>query len=147
VFFPRVDVEAEPPPSIRRNTDLPRGSETLLVVEDDPDIRDLARTMLRAQGYHVLCGANGREGLEVARAHVGRPIQMVITDVVMPQMDGKTMSEAIRAILPTVKVLFTSGYTDESSIDLDLSRPGFAFLPKPYSVSALCTCVRQMLDK
>src|SRR5258708_20847679 len=108
-----------------------RGTETLLLVEDEPSVRHLACSILEAQGYNVLSANNGRDGLRVARECKGAPIRLVITDVVMPQMNGKVMAEWLKAFFPDVKILFTSGYTDDAIVQHGVLEPCVAFLPKP----------------
>jgi signal transduction histidine kinase len=146
IYFPRVaqamEIFAKPvaasPPA--------RGTETLLLVEDDPDVRHLACNILEAQGYHVLRASNGQDGLRVAREFTGGTIRLVITDVVMPVMSGKVMAEWLKTTYPGVKILFTSGYTDEGIMQHGVLEPGTAFLAKPYSPATLANKVRAVLD-
>ncbi len=113
VYFPRVDqplaVAARP-----RTGPAPRGTETLLVVEDEPSLRHLARSVLELQGYQVLSANNGRDALHAVRDHKGSPIRLVITDIVMPLMGGTVMAEWLKTANPDLKILFTSGYTDDA---------------------------------
>lgn len=145
VYFPRIeqplDVAARPVTG-----PLPRGTETLLVVEDEPSVRRLARGILAAQGYEVLSATNGQDGLRVAREHKGAPIRLVVTDVIMPLMGGKVMAEWLKATYPDLKILFTSGYTDDAIVHHGVLEPGVAFLPKPYTSATLSRKVRAMLD-
>ena len=146
VYFPCVE---QPLPVVTQPVPTgtsPRGTETLLVVEDEPAVRHLARSILEAQGYEVLLAANGQEGLRVAGAHKGRPIRLAVTDVVMPLMGGTVMAEWLKATHPDIKVLFTSGYTDDAIVQHGVLNPGVAFLPKPYSPATLTRKVREMLD-
>ena len=146
IYFPRVeqplDVSARP----TATGPLPRGTETLLVVEDEPAVRHLARKVLQTQGYEVLSAANGQDGLHEARAHKGAPIRLVVTDVIMPLMGGKVMAEWLKTTYPELKILFTSGYTDDAITQLGVLEPGLAFLPKPYTPETLARKVRSMLD-
>jgi signal transduction histidine kinase len=146
VYFPRVDLPLEVTTRFAPSEPLPRGTETLLLVEDEPAVRHLACTVLEAQGYHVLRASNGKEGLRVARELKGQNIALVITDVVMPQMSGKVMVEWLRSSYSHLKVLFTSGYTEEAILADSVTKPGTAFLPKPYSPSILVRHVRDLLD-
>jgi two-component system cell cycle sensor histidine kinase/response regulator CckA len=146
VYFPRVeqplDVEARPiPPG-----PLPRGTETLLVVEDEPAVRQLARSVLQAQGYEVLLASNGQDALNVVRDHKASPIRLVVTDVIMPVMGGKVMAEWLATAYPDIKILFTSGYSDDAIAQDGVLNPDVAFLPKPYTPGALVHKVRSMLD-
>ena len=146
VYFPRVrqplDVAAE---SVSTGP-LPRGTETLLVVEDEPCLRHLAHGVLAAQGYEVLRAPNGQDALRMAQEHKGSPIRLVVTDVIMPLMGGKVMAEWLKATYPDLKVLFTSGYTDDALAQHGVLEPGVAFLPKPYTPATLARKVRAMLD-
>jgi signal transduction histidine kinase len=148
VYFPRVELplEVTASPSPSPFAPLPVGSETLLLVEDEPAVGQLARGILEAQGYQVLSASNGREGLRVAKAHQGAPIRLVVTDVVMPQMGGQAMAEWFKTTNPGLKILFTSGYADEAILCHGVLEKGVEFLAKPYTPSALAGKVRQMLD-
>ena len=143
VYFPRIerplDVAAKP----IQTGPLPRGTETLLVVEDDRSVRHLARGVLQAQGYVVLSASNGQDALHVAREHRGAPIRLVITDVIMPLMSGKVMAEWLKATYPDLQILFTSGYTDDAIPAHGVLETGVEFLPKPYTVTLWPTkCAR-----
>ena len=148
IYFPRVETPLDasgirPVPS----GPLPAGgTETLLVVEDDPSLRQLARGILEAQGYEVLSAANGQEGLHVARDRVGSPIRLVITDVIMPLMGGKVMAEWLKTTNPDLKILFTSGYTDDALAHHGVLEAGIDFLAKPYTPAGLSRKVRELLD-
>ena len=146
VYFPRVeqrfDVAARP----GKSEPMPRGTETLLVVEDEPSLRHLTHSLLEAQGYEVLRASNGQHALNVAREHKGAPIRLVVTDVIMPQMSGKVMAEWLQSSYPGLKILFTSGYTDDAIAHYGVLDPKVAFLPKPYTPSTLARKVREMLD-
>ena len=139
---PALDAEAV----AERAAPRPRGAETLLLAEDDPGVRQLACDILQAQGYRVLRASNGEEGLRMARELQGRPIGLVITDVVMPRMGGNRMAESLRASQPDLKVLFTSGYSDDAVIGWGMLQTGAEFLPKPYTLDTLVRKVRAMLD-
>jgi signal transduction histidine kinase len=146
VFFPRVD---QPPhPSTGRLASMvpARGSETILIVEDDAALRQMTSMVLEYQGYTVLQADSGQEGLRIVTERRGAPIALVITDVVMPQMGGKAMVEGLKSALPGLKVLFTSGYTDEVVSDQGVLLPGIAFLSKPYTLAALTGKVREVLE-
>jgi len=147
VYFPRVDQPIEEGTRRFHKGPLPRGTETLLVVEDDPSLRHLAGTVLEAQGYEVLTAPNGQDALHVVRDHKGLPIRLVITDVIMPLMGGKVMAEWLKTTYPELKILFTSGYTDEAITDPGTIQNGNEFLPKPYTPTTLTRKVREMLDK
>jgi CheY-like chemotaxis protein len=145
IYFPRVDqpldVTGRP-----RTGSAPRGTETLLVVEDEPTLRQLARSVLELQGYKVLSANNGQDALQTVRDHTGAPIRLVITDVVMPQMGGKVMAEWLKTANPDLKILFTSGYMDDVVTQEGVLAEGVEFLPKPYATTTLACKVREMLD-
>ena len=145
IYFPRV---AQLPDSGEQTIalgPLPRGTETLLVVEDDSQVRRLVCTVLQAHGYVVLMAADGKDGLRVVLEHKGAEIRLVISDVVMPLMGGMKMAAWLGAKNPNLKVLFTSGYTEAIAIHGVLN-PGVAFLPKPYTIATLTRKVRELLD-
>lgn len=125
---------------------LPHGTEMLLVVENESSVLHLACTGLEAQGYTVLWANNGQEGLRVARDLEGQSIRLVITDVIMPIMGGKMMTELLKKTYPDLKVLFTSGYTAAAVTQDGMLEAGVEFLPKPYTLATLAHKVREMLD-
>jgi CheY-like chemotaxis protein len=145
IYFPRVDQTLDVT-AHRRTGPAPRGTETLLVVEDEPTLRQLARSVLELQGYKVLSANNGQDALHTVRDHKGSPIRLVITDVVMPQMGGKVMAEWLKTANPDLKILFTSGYMDDVVTQQGVLAEGIEFLPKPYAPTMLACKVREMLD-
>jgi len=146
VYFPRVEQAPDVVAGANLAGPAPRGTETLLVVEDDSSVRHLARGILEAQGYEVLTAANGQDALHVAHEHKGAPLRLVITDVIMPLMGGKVMAEWLKVTYPDLKILFTSGYTDDAISKHGVLEPGVAFLSKPYTPATLAYKVRAMLD-
>lgn len=146
VHFPCVEEALDAPSPSVPNGPLLRGTETLLVVEDDPAVRQLAVEVLQTQGYTVLPAFNGQDGLNMAHAHRGTPIQLVVTDVIMPLMGGKVMSEWLKVNYPDIKILFTSGYTDDAISHHGVLDAGVEFLPKPYTPATLTRKVRDLLD-
>jgi two-component system, cell cycle sensor histidine kinase and response regulator CckA len=146
IYFPRVEQPLDDAARPIQTGPLPRGTETLLVVEDEPSVRHLAASVLKAQGYTVLRAPNGQEALRAVQEHKGSPIHLVITDVIMPLMGGKVMAEWLKTTYPDLKILFTSGYTDDAIAHHGVLEPGVAFLPKPYTPAALARKVRAMLD-
>jgi CheY-like chemotaxis protein len=146
IYFPRVEQPTDRSTKPGETSPLPRGTETLLLVEDEPSVRHLTCRILEAQGYNVLRANNGQDALHVAREHKGSPIRLVVTDVIMPLMGGKVMAEWLKTTYPDLKILFTSGYTDDAIAQHGVLEPGVAFLPKPYTPAALARKVREMLD-
>jgi DNA-binding response OmpR family regulator len=122
------------------------GTETVLLVEDEPQVRAVAARALRSAGYRVLEATNGRDGVQVARRE-REAIDLIVSDVVMPEMGGKEMVELARQFLPSVAVLFVSGYT-AGSFPLPSDDPSaHLFLPKPFTPQELLAMVRQVLDR
>lgn len=123
-----------------------RGSETILLVEDEEMVRDLTRLVLQENSYTVLEARQGSEALALAEQHQGS-IDLLVTDVVMPQMSGREMAEQLKVLHPHMKILFMSGYTDDTMVRHGLPTTEVEFLPKPFSPSILISKVREMLDK
>ena len=148
VYLPRVDDQrarqvTEEIPSAREPT--PGGTETILVVEDDEQVRALACTVLRRQGYDVVVAHNGGDALLANEQHQGT-IHLLLTDVVMPRMNGRVLAERLRALRPQMKVLFMSGYTDDAVVRHGVLTSGLAFLQKPITPTTLAAKVRAVLD-
>jgi two-component system cell cycle sensor histidine kinase/response regulator CckA len=146
IYFPRIEKPVNAVARALHDGPLPSGTETLLVVEDEPAIRNLARGVLEDRGFEVLCASNGQDGLHVASKHKGAPIRLVVTDVIMPLMSGEVMADQLKALDPNLRILFTSGYTDDAMIARRVTETGVDFLPKPYTSAALVRKVRHMLD-
>ena len=126
-------------------TEAPNGHETILLVEDDPDVRDLTRRVLQGQGYILLEAQNAQEGLLLSSRYSGF-IHLVLTDVIMPGMNGKALAERLNQSQPKLKVLFMSGYTDNMIAQHGVLEPGIAFLQKPFGPTVLARKVREVLD-
>jgi PAS domain S-box-containing protein len=122
-----------------------RGSETILVVEDQPDVRAVAVETLARYGYTVLDAATPDEALALID-RAGARIDLLFTDVVMPQRGGRELAQQVAGQLPGVRVIYTSGYTERSILQQSVLAPGLAFLPKPFTARALLTKVREVLD-
>jgi CheY-like chemotaxis protein len=146
IYFPQVQSALESPRVRIMPTEATGGNETVLLVEDEPVVRELAVATLREKGYTVVEAVNGEEGLRMARQHDGK-IDLVLTDVVMPVMGGKEMADALRTSHPDTKVLFTSGYTEDAMGHHGVLRPGILFLQKPYMTATLARKVREVLDE
>jgi signal transduction histidine kinase len=123
----------------------PGGVETILIVEDEPAVRRMASRALRSQGYAVLEAANGAEALDVLARAAG-PVDLVLSDVVMPVLNGRELSERLAVDRPEVRVLFMSGYTDDDIVRRGLLQPGAPFLQKPFVPADLSRKVRDVLD-
>jgi CheY-like chemotaxis protein len=122
-----------------------RGSETILLVEDDDLVRRLARQGLEKSGYQVVQAGNGEEALGLLAHHPG-PIHLLLTDVVMPGISGREMAERVAEVHPEVKTLFMSGYTDDAILLHGVSTDQMAFLGNPFTPRLLAQRVREVLD-
>ena len=143
IYLPREDGPL--PLAAGLVSEPPRGSETLLLVEDEDSLRRLAREILEDAGYIVLEAESGHRGLSVSREHAG-PIPLLITDVVMPGLSGPKMAERLALERPEMRVLFASGYTDEALGPHGVLEPGVDFIQKPYRSEDLLARVRTILD-
>ncbi|MFI5350122.1 MAG: response regulator [Elusimicrobiota bacterium] len=122
-----------------------RGTETILVAEDEPVVRRLTCRFLRSAGYALQEAANGEAALKLAKEDAPKAIRLLVTDVVMPHMSGSKLAEELRAARPDIKVIFTSGYTDETLSPAGVLGEGVAFLRKPFTAEALTRKVREVL--
>jgi CheY-like chemotaxis protein len=143
VYLPRIDActmqEVE-----RTVSAAPGGDETILVVEDQDSVRFFVTTALRQHGYGVLESSSGDEAITLAGCHPG-PLDMLLTDVVLPGMNGKELSERLKQFRPDLKVLFISGYTADVIAEHGVLERGVAFLHKPFSPEELASKVREVL--
>jgi signal transduction histidine kinase len=145
IYFPQVTAPLDPSRTDRIVSDVVGGTETLLLAEDEPMVRELAATVLREKGYTILEATNGKDGLRLIKQHQGR-VDLVVTDLVMPAMGGKELADAVGSLDPNIKFLFTSGYNRDA---IDLRGPGrtrHSFLQKPFLTSTLARKVREVLD-
>ena len=144
VYFPRVDQPATEQPA-RAVSETPRGAETILLVEDDEALRQLTAVILRRQGYHVLVAETGGDALLICEQH-GATIHLLLTDVVMPKMNGRQLADRLKVLRPSMKVLFMSGYTDNAIVHHGVLDSDVAFLQKPITPGLLARKVREVLD-
>ena len=145
IYLPRVD---DPVPEVGisvASDDSGRGSETILVVEDETHVRELVAEMLQASGYTVLTAADPAAALELSGRHPG-PIHLLLTDVVMPEMSGRELRQRLKSLRPRTRVLYMSGYTDEALGRHGVLEPGTSLLQKPFRMGALSQKVREVLD-
>ncbi|MEX2264267.1 MAG: PAS domain S-box protein [Bryobacteraceae bacterium] len=144
IYLPRLDACAVP---ARTGSDKPQTLHTggtVLVVEDNGDVRRVTKALLEASGYHVLEAANSSEAFALEKEHSAE-IHLLLTDVILPGMNGKILSDQLRALRPKLKVLFTSGYTADMISRRGVIEPGVAYLPKPFTLESLAAKVRDVL--
>ena len=145
VYLPQVEAAQETPTTLSALEGLPGGTETILVAEDEPMVREIAVKTLSRLGYHILSAGDGEEALAVADAYP-YPIHLLLTDMVMPHLGGREVAEAIRRTRPEMRVLYASGYTDNAIVQRGLEEAETSFLQKPFIPAALARKVREMLD-
>jgi PAS domain S-box-containing protein len=145
VYLPMVQAPMEKKAPEKIASGHEPGTETILFVEDEQSVRELVCEYLKARGYHVLEAADGVQALEIAAAHKGK-IQLLITDVVMPKVSGREVAARLAPTRPDLKVLYISGYTDDSVFRHGVLEGGMAFLQKPFNLKALATKVREILE-
>jgi PAS domain S-box-containing protein len=145
VYLPRFDEVVEAPNETLTDVPLSREGELVLLVEDEEMVREMSRQVLEMNGYHVLEASHGKEALLVCEQHAGR-IDIMVTDVVMPQMSGRELAECLASSRPETKILFVSGYTDDAIVRHGVLDENVNFLQKPFSPDALAAKVREVLN-
>jgi len=145
IYLPRVEESIEPVTPVLALTESLRGTEIILLVEDEDAVREPARRVLVQNGYTVLEARHGEEALRVCEQHEGT-IHLMVTDVVMPEMSGRELAERLALLQPEMKVLYISGYTHNAIASHGVLEPGIAFLQKPFTPDALVCKVREVLD-
>jgi PAS domain S-box-containing protein len=144
-----VQAQAQQAPASKTAPSLataPKGTETVLVVEDQDGIRDIVRESLRRNGYKVLIAVDGNEALQMASAYQD-PIHLLVTDLVMPNIGGRELAQRLTPLRPGMKVLFMSGYSEHSALDIEATSQAATVLQKPFSLDALARQVRRVLDE
>jgi two-component system cell cycle sensor histidine kinase/response regulator CckA len=146
VYLPEVHDPVPEPKEAERPLPESDHGETILVAEDEDAVRALTCRILRKRGYHVLEARDGREAIEVASKHDGN-IRLLVTDVIMPRLGGRELSENLSQLIPAIKVLFMSGYTDDQLLQRGVLQSGSGnFLEKPFTPDALARKVREVLE-
>ncbi len=145
IYLPRVDAPKRAARRPLAPVDVRRGAETLLVVEDEEDVRGLARDVLVEGGYTVLVAATAEDAVRICEEHES-PISLLLSDVVMPKVSGPQLAQRLVDLRPELHVLYMSGYTDEAIVHHGVLEPGTAFIEKPFTPEDLCGKVRDVLD-
>jgi two-component system cell cycle sensor histidine kinase/response regulator CckA len=146
IYLPRIEDEAAAPARDRsvKPDALPRGSEVVLLVEDEAGVRELAREYLEMTGYSVIVAPDGHTAIELASMHKG-PIHLLMTDMVMPGIGGRELAERVLGIRPEIRILYMSGYTDQSVVHQGILGTDAPLLQKPFTLATLTTKLREIL--
>ena len=147
IYLPQVGQEVKLPAQPKASPDLPRGTETILLVEDDPSLREMAGGLLVRLGYTVLTAPNGVEAMTLIHQKGRGHIDLLFTDVVMPHMSGKELADRVHALHSQTKILFTSAYTESAIVHQGVLNKGVELLQKPFTPSALAQKLREVLDQ
>ncbi|NLE75814.1 MAG: response regulator, partial [Chloroflexi bacterium] len=145
IYLPQVAGQPTPTANQPPVSKLPTGTETVLLVEDEPLVRAMAKRILLGQGYTVLEASNGDEAIWLAQEHLGE-IHLLLTDVVMPGMSGKELSWRLQTLRPTLRILYISGYASNAIVHGGVLDQGTEFLQKPFTISTLAHKVREVLE-
>jgi len=145
IYLPRVSEEAEEFMPTKTAGDIPEGTETILLVEDANLVRHLAMDVLTSSGYRVLAAANGPDALSISE-QTKEPIHLLLTDVVMPIMSGRELANQLTSLRPELRVLYMSGYTQDTIVDHGVLEEGINFISKPFTPDSLALKVREVID-
>jgi two-component system cell cycle sensor histidine kinase/response regulator CckA len=145
IYLPHARERIESAISFEHERSMPSGHETLLLVEDDDAVRALARHVLQRCGYTVREATNGRDAIQLVETY-GGPLDLVVSDVVMPHIGGRELAERLTALRPGLRVLFLSGYADDEAVRHGVFQSDVAFLQKPFTTARLAQKVRELLD-
>ena len=146
IYFPRVDQPVEQHDTVQPSAEAPRGTETILLTEDERDVREVAREFLESGGYTVIEARDGIEALGLVEKHEGA-IDLLITDMVMPRMTGQELAARLKEQRPKLRMLYMSGYSERAAADSLRSEPGVRLLAKPFSRTALLRTVHELLKR
>ena len=144
VYLPRIEAAASSGKPVPDLSVILRGTETILLAEDKPEVRAAVRLVLESSGYTVLETQSGEEAMQICQQHPA-PIHLLMTDVVMPKMSGRQLAESVVAVRPNIKVLYLSGYTDDAVVRHGVLEAGMPFLQKPFTPMVLARKVREVL--
>jgi two-component system cell cycle sensor histidine kinase/response regulator CckA len=145
IFLPKSTEIADEAKSDRARPEASRGTETVLLAEDEDAVRKLTQRVLERAGYNVLTARDGPDAMRVAALHLGA-IDLLVTDMVMPAMNGRQLAENLRGVRPELRTLFLSGYTDSGVLPQGLLNAGEHFLQKPFTNDTLTNRVRSIMD-
>ena len=145
VYLPRTTEEGMAALAPEKTIELPRGSETILVVEDEDQVREIATRIMERQGYTVMSAADAENGLRLLEEHEGR-FDLLLTDVVLPGMGGRKLAEHVREAWPEIKLLFMSGYSNDVILQHKLFEHDVTLLHKPFTMVSLARKLREELD-
>jgi signal transduction histidine kinase len=145
IYLPRVDDVTAHEEIAEMKQPVAAGRETVLLVEDEPMVRALAREVLEQYGYTVISAADGQEGLDICKGFAGR-IDLIITDVVMPRLSGRELAESVASVRPDARILYMSGFTDDAIVRHGMLDEDFPFIQKPFSPELLASKTRELLD-
>ena len=145
IYLPPTHRVQQAPVDVHRQPRTERGTETILLVEDQQEVRAIAKTMLSRHGYNVIEADSGVSALELVKSHAS-DIDMLLTDVIMPVLGGQELARQVLSLRPDVRVLFASGYTDDVLVQQGVLQPGAEWIQKPFSKDALLQKVRAILD-
>jgi CheY-like chemotaxis protein len=146
IYLRRVEAAAEPALGRQASVPVARGTETVLLAEDEAPVRAVARQTLERYGYRVLEAPSAEAALDVADRYSG-PIHLLLTDVIMPGLSGRDLAVRLAVVRPDVRVIYMSGYTDDAITRHGVLEPGFVFVQKPFTPDALARTVREVLDR
>jgi CheY-like chemotaxis protein/two-component sensor histidine kinase len=146
IYLPQVDEPVEEPGKKAMREGIPQGDETVLVVEDNEEVRKFAVMVLKRQGYKTLEASNGEEALHLCKGMI-EPIHLILTDVIMPVMNGRQLVEHLGQGCQDLKAIYMSGYTDNAVIHHGGLGKGMDYIQKPFTIEALSRKVREVLDK
>jgi PAS domain S-box-containing protein len=145
IYLPRVDEPLEEISKEVLKKELPRGNETILIVEDEEEVRKLAGKILERQGYKILETFNGDDALLACERHKS-PIHLMLADVIMPGMSGSELAKLLKPLYPEIKILYMSGYTDDAIVRHGVLQKGVNYIQKPFTMEGLARKVREVLD-
>jgi PAS domain S-box-containing protein len=147
IYLPRLEESPEEMTVKPEATEILKGTETILAVEDETEVRKLVAEILKSQGYTVIEASDGEEAEKVARENAGKKIHLLLTDVVMPGMSGRELATRLGRQHPNMKVLYMSGYTDNAIVNHGVLEEGVNYIQKPFTLDALAGKVREVLDR